>query len=126
MPSQEEVLKYVRAAFECEPRINLHRYPVHMTFTDGILTLDGEVEHIVAKRLSLELAAAVPGMDGLVDRLRMTPTLPMPDWGDSRLYPRRPPPGDRPLQTFAIRKRDKEEGGNHADQRPGSPPVSLR
>jgi hypothetical protein len=31
MPSQEEVLKNVRAAFECEPRINLRRYPVHMT-----------------------------------------------------------------------------------------------
>ncbi|HEX9870127.1 MAG TPA: transporter, partial [Candidatus Tectomicrobia bacterium] len=70
MPSQEEVLKHVRAAFECEPRINPHRYPIHMTFKDGILTLDGEVEHIVAKKLSLELAAAVPGIDGLVDRLR--------------------------------------------------------
>jgi hypothetical protein len=29
-----------------------------MTCKDGLLTLDSEVEHIVAKRLSLELAAA--------------------------------------------------------------------
>ena len=68
MPSPEGVLQHVRAAFEREPRIDLHRYPVRMTFKDGILTLDGEVEHIVAKKLSLDLAATVPGMDGLVDR----------------------------------------------------------
>lgn len=30
MPVTEEVLKEVRAAFEHEPRINLHQYPVHM------------------------------------------------------------------------------------------------
>jgi hypothetical protein len=76
MPSQSEVPRRVRAAFECEPRINLHRYPV---LKDGVLTLDGEVEHIVTKRLSLELAAAAPGIDGLVDRLRVTPTLLMRD-----------------------------------------------
>lgn len=106
MPSQEEVLKHVRAAFECEPRINLHRYPVHMTLKDGILTLDGEVEHIVAKKLSLELAAAVPGMDGLVDRLRVTPTLPMRD-GAIRDSIRDVLLQEPTFATFAIRKRDK-------------------
>jgi hypothetical protein len=50
-----------------------------MAFTEDILTLDGEVEHIVAKKLSVELAAAVPGVEGLVDRLRVIPTLPMDD-----------------------------------------------
>jgi hypothetical protein len=106
MPSQEEVLKHVRAAFECEPRINLHRDPVHMTFKDGILTLDGEVEHIVAKKLSLELAAAVPGIDVLVDRLRVTPTLPMRD-GAIRDSVRDVLLQEPAFVTFAIGKRDK-------------------
>jgi hypothetical protein len=68
VPRQEEVLKNVRAAFERKPCINLHRYPVHMAFHDGILTLDSEVEPIVAKKLGLELATAVPGVDGLMER----------------------------------------------------------
>jgi osmotically-inducible protein OsmY len=106
MPSQEEVLKNVRAAFEYEPRINLHRYPVHMTFKDGILTLDGEVEHIVAKKLSLELAAAVPEMDGLVDRLRVAPIPPMRD-GAIRDSVRDVLLQEPAFATFAIRKRDK-------------------
>lgn len=44
---------------EREPRINLHKFPVEMEFSDGVLTLEGEAEHIAAKKLSLELAIAV-------------------------------------------------------------------
>jgi osmotically-inducible protein OsmY len=69
----------VRAALEHDPRINLHRYPIHLYCEDGIVTVDGEAEHIVAKKLALELAAATPGVDGLVDRLRVAPTRPMGD-----------------------------------------------
>jgi osmotically-inducible protein OsmY len=74
-----QVLKAVRAAFEREPRINLHKYPVRMDFTDGVLTLEGEVEHEAAKKLSMELAIAVPGVTGLVDRLHVTPSTHMGD-----------------------------------------------
>lgn len=64
MPRQEEILRDVHAAFEHEERINLFRYPIHLAYSDGILTLSGEVEHIVAKKLCLALAATVPGVDG--------------------------------------------------------------
>jgi hypothetical protein len=59
---RERVLKEVRAAFEREPLINLHRYPVKMEFAEGVLTLEGEVVHIAAKKLSMELAIAVHGV----------------------------------------------------------------
>jgi hypothetical protein len=49
MPRQEEILRDVQAAFEHEERINLFRYPIHLACSDGILTLNGEVEHLVAK-----------------------------------------------------------------------------
>ncbi|HXH14007.1 MAG TPA: BON domain-containing protein [Alphaproteobacteria bacterium] len=75
----EAICAQVRAALEHEPRINLHRYPIHLHCEDGILTMDGEVEHIVAKKLALELAAAVPGVDGLIDRLRVAPARKMGD-----------------------------------------------
>lgn len=76
---QDRVQKEVRAAFEREPRINLHKHPVQMQFSDGVLTLEGEVEHIAAKKLGLELAARVRGVSGIVDRLRVTPSTRMGD-----------------------------------------------
>jgi osmotically-inducible protein OsmY len=79
MSSPEAICAQVRAALEHESRINLHRYPIHLRYEDGILTVDGEAAHIAAKKLALELAAAVAGVDGLVDRLRVAPTRPMGD-----------------------------------------------
>jgi osmotically-inducible protein OsmY len=73
------VLKAVRAAFEREPRINLRRNPVQMEYADGILTLEGEAEDIAAKKLCIELAIAVPGVTGIVDRLHVAPATRMGD-----------------------------------------------
>jgi osmotically-inducible protein OsmY len=76
---RDRVLKEVRAALEREPRINLHKFPVDMAFGDGVLTLEGEAEHIAGKKLSLELAIAVRGVSGIVDRLHVTPATRMGD-----------------------------------------------
>ncbi len=76
---QEQVLAQVRAAFEGERRLHLRRYPIQMHMHDGILRLEGEVEDVVAKKLALRLAAAVAGVEGIVDRLRVAPELPMGD-----------------------------------------------
>ena len=61
MSEKADIVKAVRAAFEREPRINLHRYPIEMDFADGVLTLEGEAEHIAAKKLAMKLAIMVPG-----------------------------------------------------------------
>lgn len=79
MGKNGQIVKAVKAAFEREPRINLHRYPVQMAFQDGVLTLEGEVEHVAAKKIGLELAIAVPGVTGIVDRLHVAPALRMGD-----------------------------------------------
>ena len=76
---RELVLKGVRAALEREPRINLHQYPVRTDYGDGVLTLEGEVEDIAAKKLAMELAIAVPGVAGIVDRLHVMPASRMGD-----------------------------------------------
>jgi osmotically-inducible protein OsmY len=76
---RERILKEVRAALEREPRINLHKYPVQMDVKEGVLTLEGEVEHVAAKKLSMELAAAVPGVTGIIDRLHVVPSTRMGD-----------------------------------------------
>lgn len=67
------------AALEHEPRVNLHRDRVEIEFDDAVATLSGEVADIAAKRLTLELAAALPGVAGIVDRLHTRPAVPMGD-----------------------------------------------
>lgn len=79
MTEKEQIIKAVRAAFEHEPRINLHKYPVEMDFKDGVLTLEGEVQNVAAKKLAMELAIAVPGVKGIVDRLHVVPAMRMGD-----------------------------------------------
>ncbi len=76
---REAVLKQVRAALERETRVNLHKYPIEIGFADGVVTLEGEVENIAAKKLSMELAAAVRGVVGIVDRLHVVPSARMGD-----------------------------------------------
>ncbi len=81
MSDKKEVLKKVRAAFEIAPHINPHSFPVQMAFSesDGALTLEGAMESIAAKKLALELAIAVPGVKGIVDRMTVVPAAPMSD-----------------------------------------------
>ena len=106
MPSPDALCAQIRAALEHEPQINLHRYPIHLHCEDGIVTVDGDVEHIVAKKLALERAAAIPGVDGLMDRLRVVPTRPMGD-GAIRDHVRDALLQEPAFATFAITIREK-------------------
>lgn len=71
--AEEAIVKQVRAALECEPRVNLHRYPVRVDFEAGAVVLDGEVGSIAARKRALRLAAAIDGVRGVVDRLHVAP-----------------------------------------------------
>lgn len=79
MNDKERMISDVAAALEREPAVNLHRLPLLLEFSDGVLTLEGEVEHIMAKKRALEVAAALPGVAGIVDRLRLVPARQMED-----------------------------------------------
>ncbi|HKZ81207.1 MAG TPA: hypothetical protein VJ124_23255, partial [Pyrinomonadaceae bacterium] len=59
MTVKEEVLKHLTAALEREPKIDLHHHPIKADFIDGILTLEGEVKDIAAKKLALEIGATL-------------------------------------------------------------------
>ncbi len=69
----ETVLNAVRHAWSRERRLHQRTPQLHMAFADGTLTLEGEVPDIAAKKLALELAAAVPEVKGIVDRLHVAP-----------------------------------------------------
>jgi osmotically-inducible protein OsmY len=77
--ASSELLKRVRATFEREPRVNLHQYPIDVAVDGDTLILEGEVESIAAKKIALELGAAMPEIAGVVDRLRIARTTTMTD-----------------------------------------------
>lgn len=74
-----EITRNLMAALEHEPRINLHRDAIAVDYLDGVATLSGEVADIAAKRLTLELAAALPDIRAIVDRLHIRPAETMGD-----------------------------------------------
>lgn len=79
MRTEERIVNEVAAVLERETRVNLHNFPLYLEFADGFLTMEGEVEHIMAKKMALELAAAVHGVAGIIDRIRIVPAATMED-----------------------------------------------
>src|SRR6185436_16005301 len=74
MATQEnDISKEVRAALEVDPRIDLHRFPIHVVNHADGLRLEGEVQTIAAKRVALKLAQRVSGMQQVIDALRLVP-----------------------------------------------------
>jgi osmotically-inducible protein OsmY len=110
----------IRAALEHDPRINLNRYLFRLHCDDDIVTVDGNAEHIVAKKLAIELAAAMPGVDGLADRLRVIPTRPMGN-GAIRDHVRTALLQEPAFTTFAITVRD--QGQLHTIRPAGGTPC---
>lgn len=80
MDRSETIVKEVNAALERDPRISFHKHPLKIAVDpDGTLFLEGELENIAAKKLALEHAATIGGVIGIVDRLRIAPSIPMGD-----------------------------------------------
>jgi len=77
--SVQRAVEAVRRALGGEPRIDLGRHAIALAFADGVLTMEGEVADLAAKKLALERAAAVEGVRAIVDRLRVRPARAMTD-----------------------------------------------
>jgi len=73
------MVKKVRACLEKDSRINLHRFPISISVENGDLLLEGNVQDIAAKKVSLVHAAEVCGTRRIVDRLRVVPAEKMGD-----------------------------------------------
>lgn len=69
----------VRRHLDAEPRIDVSRHPIALSFADGVLTMEGELASLGAKKIALERAASVPGVEHIVDRLRVAPARAMGD-----------------------------------------------
>ena len=108
MTSRDELRDTALAALRGEKRIGPHFKPETLVIdTDGVATIDAEVETVAIKRLALERLAGVTGIDGIVDRLRVKPASPMSDDGIldhlRKAYYQEPA-----FQQFAIKEGEAE------------------
>lgn len=80
MSVESDIKAAVRATLQGEPRIGSGFRLDRVAFTeDDSLVVDGEVESVAAKKLSLERIGALPGVDLIVDRLHVRPAQTMGD-----------------------------------------------
>jgi osmotically-inducible protein OsmY len=79
MPESAAILDRARSALRSEPRLDMSRTPVALAFADGVMTIEGEVETIAAKKLALERLTALPTVERVVDRLHVKPAQAMAD-----------------------------------------------
>lgn len=76
----QELAQSVRAALEADVRVNLARHPLRIEATpDGAVVLEGDVSDIAARKSALSVAARVPHVRGIVDRLRIAVATPRGD-----------------------------------------------
>jgi len=69
-------------ALRSEPRLGpTFKLDVIRIEPDGAAVLEGEVETVAQKRLALERVAAIPDLNGIVDRIRVRPAAVMSDDG---------------------------------------------
>lgn len=73
------ILDDVRHRLRAEPRIDVPHHAVALSLADGVLTMEGELADVGAKKIALERAASVPGVEHIVDRLRVAPARAMGD-----------------------------------------------
>jgi osmotically-inducible protein OsmY len=107
MTSRDDLRETALAAIRSETRIGPHFKPEALTIdADGVATIESEVPTIAVKRLALERLAGIPGIGGIVDRLRVKPASAMSDDGIldhlRKAYYQEPA-----FQQFAIEAREK-------------------
>ncbi len=76
---EDDIIARVLAGLERELAVNLHAYPLIVSIDRGDLLIEGEVESVAAKKRALEIAAATPGVNGILDRVRVAPSERMGD-----------------------------------------------
>ncbi len=106
MSGERSVLEAVRSALQSESRVHPTEGRIHLAFADGDLTMEGEVDHIAGKKLALEAAARVHGVDTIVDRLHVRPSCPMGE-GEIRDKVRDALLGETALARCTIRVLDQ-------------------
>lgn len=101
-----QLLEEVQNRLRRRTEVDAARHPIELTYADGVLTMSGEVPNIAAKRIAAMQAEGVEGVDRVVDRLTVPPSVPMSD-GELRDHVRDALYRERALATCVLRERVK-------------------
>ncbi|QSQ19057.1 BON domain-containing protein [Pyxidicoccus parkwayensis] len=119
MATPEELTRAVHLALGSEPRIGVAHHPIRLGMEWGDLVMEGEVEDVAAKKLALERAAAIPGVDRIIDKLRVRPARKMTD-GQVLQHACDALLGEPAMQHIGVRVRDGKEVRDLRVAPPGS------
>lgn len=108
MPEDTELLEAVRLSLRREPRLGpgLHLKRIEPA-GEGAVIVEAEVERVAQKKIALERAAAVKGVSGIVDRIRVRPGSEMSD-ADIRAHLCKQLSGDRAFGAASISEKADE------------------
>ena len=82
VPTERDIVEHALTLMRSEPRIGPHFRPRELSIdSDGMVTIEAEVESIAQKRLALERIARIRGVSGIIDRLHVRPAVQMSDAG---------------------------------------------
>jgi len=73
MDSKETIVKQAQAALEHVARVNPQGRSFNVFFDGSLLTLEGEVPSVAAKKMAIEAVGMVSGVRGVIDHLRVGP-----------------------------------------------------
>jgi osmotically-inducible protein OsmY len=81
MPEKTGVEKVILAAFERDPAIDVHHYPIRAQYdpANRVITLEGDAKDVIAKKRAYRIASDADGVEGVIDRLRVVPAEPRGD-----------------------------------------------
>lgn len=79
MPNQSDPVKRLRAELTHTLRIDLRTNPIEIKTEGDALLIEGTVEGIRQKKRALFIAMGLPGVSGVIDRLRVLPASHMGD-----------------------------------------------
>lgn len=68
---QDTMVKQVQAALEHAAHVGRPGHPVSVRVEGNLVTLEGDVSDVAAKKMAVEAAGSVPGVRGVIDRLRI-------------------------------------------------------
>jgi osmotically-inducible protein OsmY len=102
MRNEQVVVERVEAALRRMPELDFARYPIGVKLRGDVLTMEGEVSDIAAKKLALEQGAMPHEVRWVEDRIRVAPAVAMGD-GEIRDHVRDALLGEPSLTECAVR-----------------------
>lgn len=76
---KDKVINTIKARITEDLHIDLTKTPIHIKLEDNAVVMEGMVERIAHKKRALLIVMGLPGIDGVIDRLRVRPSIHMGD-----------------------------------------------